>query len=81
MKQESYFKISGITGKKYDVFKSIKILNISQTIFYLQNNVPLQDLFVSNDRKTGKSVLVFVFLKEDTREVFNEWCKRGENNV
>ncbi len=78
MKEEKYYKTSKITGRKYDIFESIKILNISQAIFYLQNQIKLQDLFVSNDKKTDKPVLVFVFNREDTKDVFNEWCTRNQ---
>ena len=83
MKNDSFIKKSKITGREYDVFQSIRILNITQAIFYLENKIELQDLIISQDRKTNKSVLVFVFLRDDTKEVFDTWCKRNEvkNNV
>lgn len=83
MKNDSFIRKSKITGREYDVFQSIRILNITQAIFYLENKIELQDLIISQDRKTNKSVLVFVFLRDDTKEIFDTWCKRNEvkNNV
>lgn len=73
MKQE-FYETSKVTGKRYNVFDSIKILNIPQAIYYLRHNVPLQDLFISKDRKFDKDVMVFVFLREDTKPIFDMWC-------
>lgn len=78
MKNDSFIRKSKITGREYDVFQSIRILNITQAIFYLENKIELQDLIISQDRKTNKSVLVFVFLRDDTKEIFDTWCKRNE---
>lgn len=80
MDNDKFIRKSKITGKEYDVFKSIRILNISQAIYYLENRIELQDLFISQDKKTNKSILVFVFLRDDTKEIFDTWCKRGEKN-
>lgn len=79
MDNDKFIRKSKITGKEYDVFKSIRILNISQAIYYLENRIELQDLFISQDRKTNKSVLVFVFLRDDTKEIFDTWCKKKKN--
>lgn len=73
-----FYVESIITGKRYNVFDCIKILNIQQVIYYLKNNVSLQDMKISEDRQTGKPCLVFYFIREDTREVYDEWCKRKE---
>lgn len=83
--QEPYYKTSEITGRKYDLFAVIRILNIKQVIHYLNKKVPLMDIEISEDRKTGAPVLVFLFNREDTRDAFDEWCKqkdelRYENN-
>jgi hypothetical protein len=79
MNNERFYRVSRVTGREYNIFDSIKILNISQAIFYLEREITLQDLFISSDKKTGKSVIVFVFLREDTKQAFDEWCKRNQN--
>lgn len=76
MAHTPYYKISEITGKKYDLFGIIRILNIQQVIFFLSKKIPLQDIEISTDRNTGRPVLVFYFNREDTREAYDEWCKR-----
>ena len=58
--------------KKKDVIKmfdeEIKIINKWQVVFYLERNVqPIRLELGYNDR------LVFVFLKEDTTEVWKQW--------
>lgn len=77
---QPYFKKSLITGRTYDLFSIIRILNISQAIFYIQNGVTLQDIEISEDRKTGKPVMVFYFLREETKVPFDLWCKQGNKN-
>ena len=77
MEHTPYYKVSKITGKTYDLFSIIRILNIQQVIFFLSKQIPLQDIEVSEDRNTGKPVLVFYFNREDTREAYDEWCKRA----
>lgn len=72
---DSYVELSTVTGQYYDLFKCIRILNIQQVCFYLDKAVPLRDIKQSID-KNGKSVLVFYFYKEDTKNAYNEWCER-----
>jgi len=74
---ERYIKRSEITGRNYDLFQCVKILNISQAIFYLNHNVKLMDLQISKD-KQDKDILVFVFKKSDTKDAYDLWCKRGD---
>lgn len=70
-----FYRISTVTGRSYDVFKTVKILNISQAAFYIYKNVELRDIRQSFDKKTNKPVLVFYFYKEDTYEAYDEWCR------
>ena len=57
--------------KMFDEIKNqeeIKIINKWQVVFYLERNVqPIRLELGYNDR------LVFVFLKEDTTEVWKQW--------
>ena len=76
MENKPYYKVSDITGKKYDLFSIVRILNIQQIIFFLSKKIPVQDIEISEDRNSGKPVLVFYFKREDTKEAYDEWCKR-----
>jgi len=76
-----YFKESRITGKKYDLFKQVRILNIQQAIFYLKNGVCLQDIEISKDRNGKNDVLVFLFDKDESQEAFQAWRGDSINGV
>lgn len=73
---ETYIRFSEVTGRSYNIFGCIHILNIAQATFYLQHHVKLLDLQVSKDKKTERPVLVFVFNKADTKEAYDLWCRR-----
>ncbi len=70
------FEVSKITGRTYELFSQVRILNIQQCIFYLENGVVLNDIEISEDRRTHQPVMVFLFNREDTRDAYDEWCKR-----
>jgi hypothetical protein len=74
-----YIRRSAITGKKYDVFDDVIILvNPSQAAWYVSKNVNLLDVRLGNDKKTGNPILLYLFKRSETKEVFDEWCKRNE---
>lgn len=45
-------------------------MNTRQAGLYVKNNIPLVDLFWSRD------TLVFVFNREESKGVYDQWCKR-----
>lgn len=76
---DEYYRISDITGKTYNVFETIKILNPSQAAFYLFKKVPIQDIKTSFSKDNNKPILVYYFNREDTRVAYDEWCKQKDN--
>lgn len=60
---------------KYDKSKTISILNARQAAFYWNNGLQPIDIFPSRDMITNAPVMVFVFNREDTKELFNQWCE------
>lgn len=52
-----------------------RILNIWQAMLYISNNVKPIDEYVSKDSK-GNYVIVFVFSKNDSQEVFRKFRNR-----
>ena len=74
---EQYIKRSQVTGKKYDYFSKdvVRILNIDQAAAFIKHDADLIDIYTSQDRKTGKNVLVFVFQRESTKDLYDLWCK------
>lgn len=75
---EPYYITSNITGKVYDIFSVIRILNTKQVAYFMSCGIELQDIEVSQDRKTGEPILVFYFNKDDTKEAFDSWCNKKE---
>lgn len=73
-----YFETSKATGKTYDIFSIIRILNPRQAAFYCSLGLEIQEIEVSKDRDTNEPILVFYFNKEETREPFDLWCRRKE---
>ena len=75
---EEHWEVSKFTGKKYDLFTIIRILNPKQAAFYSSKGVELKDIEVSADRKTGDPIYVYYFNKNETREAYDLWCKNKE---
>ena len=73
-----YYKKSEITGRTYNLFNVVRILNLQQVCFYLKNDVPLEEIEVSEDRKSGAPVLVFYFDRDLSYEAYDKWCKQKE---
>lgn len=76
--KKPYYEFSKVTGKEYDLWSVIRILNPRQAAFYVSRGLEIQDIEASTDRRTGEPVLVFYFIKEDTKELFDEWCRRKQ---
>lgn len=76
---EKVFETSKITGRTYELFSQIRILNIQQCIFYLENGVTLNDIEISEDRRTHQPIMVFLFNRADTYDAYDKWCKRKES--
>ena len=75
---EPYYITSNVTGKVYDIFSVIRLLNMKQVAYYMSLGLELQDIEVSQDRKTGESILVFYFNKDDTKDAYDSWCSKKE---
>lgn len=75
---QPHYKTSKITGRTYDIFSQIKILNLQQSYFYLKEGVELQDIELSEDRNNGNPLMVFIFKREDTKSAFDKWCNNKQ---
>lgn len=73
-----HYDISKTNEMKYNVWDVVHILNIEQAKFYMENGVKLVDLDFSKSRtNSDRTVVVFIFNREDTREAYDTWCKRA----
>ena len=75
-----YIKRSALTGRKYDLFDDvITIVNPLQAAFYVDRGLDILDVRLGNDRTTGHPILLYLFKRSETKEAFDEWCKREKN--
>lgn len=61
---------SKIFNNEYSTEDTVKIVNTRQAGLYIKNDIPPVDLFWS------KNALVFVFNREESKGVYDLWCKR-----
>ena len=61
---------SDITKQEYEGEEVVNILNTKQAGMYIKHNANLLDLYWSRDS------LVFVFSRNETRKLYDLWCKR-----
>lgn len=69
-----FYRYSRITGKSYNVFNTIRILNLKQSMAYISNGVMPVDLKIEKNDECEHPRLVFYFIKDETIEVYNKWC-------
>lgn len=72
-----YWKRSPVTGKKYNYFSDdiVRIGNIYQSMAYISNGANPIDIYTSRNRKTGEPILIFVFDRNDTKQLYDLWCR------
>lgn len=51
----------------------VRIFNPKQRDLYLMNGIMPKDIYTSVDSNTDEKILVYIFLKEDTRDAYNKW--------
>jgi hypothetical protein len=73
------FITSNVTNKKYIPSEIVRIINISQVIGYLNHGAELLDVYPSYDYKSDKQILVFIFNRKDTTQLYDLWCKHELN--
>ena len=61
-----------LKARDYNQHEVCRILNPKQVKLYIKNNAYPIDIYSSYDDK-GNDVIVYIFLKEDTKELFKAW--------
>lgn len=68
-------KIStNLKPRDYNLGEVIRIVNPKQCLLYIKSGVYPIDMYTSIDERTNNAVLVMIFLKEETTEVYKKWC-------
>ena len=69
---DEFYRMSTVTGRKYNIFETVKILNINQCIYYMQNGFYPVDIKISQNEKENKC-LVFYYNKNETKKIYEDW--------
>lgn len=65
---------SSITGKIYCPSDCVRIVNMRQAATYILNGVELLDVYASRDFKTNEAIMVTIFDRKKSKEVYDKWC-------
>ena len=62
---------SSVTGKCYETDECVFIVNPLQVYKYLLNDLAPIDVLPGEDNK-----IVFVYNRQESRDLYDKWCKR-----
>lgn len=71
---------SALTGKEYKLSSVVRLINIQQSCFYVSEGIMPVDIYVSKDFITNKPMLVFLFDKMETKDLYAQWKDRRSDN-
>ena len=65
---------TNLNPRDYVTSEVVRIINPKQQLLYAKNSIYPIDMYTSIDERTNNAVLVMIFLKEETTEVYQKWC-------
>lgn len=65
---------TNLNPRDYTSKEVVRIVNIKQQIFYVSSGVYPIDVYTSYDERNDRKIIVMIFLKSDTLEVYQKWC-------
>jgi hypothetical protein len=65
---------SNINDNEYDAKDVVRIVNQKQILFYINSGVYPIDLYASYDERNDRKIVVMIFEKERTKELYQKWC-------
>ncbi len=71
--------LTNLHAKNYHAKDVVRIVNQKQQLLYVKNRVFPIDMYTSIDDKTGNCILVMIFFKKDTKDVYKKWCDYNLN--
>lgn len=72
---------TNLHSRDYTSKEVVRILNIEQQIFYNEHGVYPIDLYPSYDDRMDRKVVVFIFAKQDTNQVYQQWLEYKNSSV
>ncbi len=64
---------SSLKPRSYNEKEIIRIYNRDQQTFYIDSGIYPIDLYPSYSPKNDRKIIVMIFLKNDTKEVYMKW--------
>lgn len=64
---------SNLKPRSYNEKEIIRIYNRDQQTFYIDSGIYHIDLYPSYSPKNDRKIIVMIFLKNDTKEVYMKW--------
>ena len=66
---------SNLKPRSYNEKEIIRIYNRDQQTFYIDSGIYPIDLYPSYSPKNDRKIIVMIFLRNDTKEVYMKWKK------
>lgn len=64
---------TNIQARNYTQSEVVRICNVKQQIFYIGSGVYPIDIYTSYDDKNDRKIIVMIFEKEKTKELYQKW--------
>ena len=64
---------TNINARDYKYNEVVRICNVKQQIFYLSSCVYPIDIYTSYDDKNDRKIIVMIFEKDKTKELYQKW--------
>ena len=64
---------TNINARDYKYNDVVRICNVKQQIFYLSSSVYPIDIYTSYDDKNDRKIIVMIFEKDKTKELYQKW--------
>ena len=66
-------EISNLSNEKYSLNDCIRVINPLQAKLYIKNGAYPVDMYVTKDLYSDNEILVMLFRKSETRELYVKW--------
>lgn len=70
---------TNIKSRDYTQNEVVRICNIKQQIFYLGSGIYPIDIYSSYDDKNDRKIIVMIFEKEKTKNMYQKWLNYDVN--
>ena len=72
---------TNIKARDYKYNEVVRICNVKQQIFYLSSGVYPIDIYTSYDDKNDRKIIVMIFEKDKTKELYQKWLNYDVDEV